>query len=218
MRDPWGLNEKVFAQIYPFIMGVSEKAGQAQTRAELLRDATLRTLEIGTGNGYNLPHYGPGVTELVLTEPSPSMVAQLNKTISRRPPTVDSVEVVQTGAEQLPFKDATFDTVVGTYVHCTIPNPEAALREIARVLRPGGRYLFMEHVRGAEGTRTARFQDLIEPVHTYVAAGCHPNRDIARMIKESPLRVERLEIGRVPHAVPSVRPRILGVARRQVSC
>lgn len=214
MRDPWGLNEKVFARIYPFIMGQAEKAGQAATRADLLRQAVLRTLEIGAGNGFNLPHYGRNVTELVLTDPSPSMVAQLRRTLAQHPPQVPNVEVVQTGAEQLPFRDCTFDTVVGTFVLCTIPDPGRALREVARVLRPGGRFLFMEHVRAPDGTRTATFQDFIEPVHTYVAAGCHPNRDIAELIRQSPLRVERLEPGTVPRAVPSVRPRIVGVARR----
>lgn len=210
MRDPLGLNERLFACYYPILIGLSERAGEADRRHELLARATGRTLEIGAGGGHNLPHYPQAVTELVITEPSPHMIRHLTAQTGARPRT----ELVQTGAEQLPFDDASFDTVVATFVHCSIPDPGAALAEIARVLRPGGRYLFIEHVRSTDNAWLARFQDLVEVPHRYFAAGCHPNRRTEDLLAASPLTVETLVHEPMPRALPTVRPTIRGVARR----
>jgi SAM-dependent methyltransferase len=103
--------------------------------------------------------------------------------------------------------------VVSTYVLCTVPDPGRALAEVARVLAPGGRLLFLEHVHAGEGTLLGRFQDLVEIPHRYVAAGCHPNRRTAALLEASPLQLERLEHGRQPRALPTVRPTIIGSAR-----
>lgn len=176
MRDSLGLNDRFFAFYYPRLVGLSERAGQAEVRRDLLSEARGRTLEIGAGNGFNLPHYPAGVTELVVTEPSPPMLALLRDQLDASPPPVGGWELVEAGAESLPFDGAGFDTVVGGFILCSIPDPAAALAEIARVLRPGGRYLFLEHVHAGEGTALGRFQDLVELPHRYLAAGCHPNR------------------------------------------
>ncbi|MDT4921523.1 MAG: hypothetical protein QOI15_2425 [Pseudonocardiales bacterium] len=213
-RDPWGLNERAFAWYYPRLMGMSERAGGAALRARAVGAALGRTLEIGAGNGYNLPHYTSAVTELVVTEPSPHMVEHLRARLADDAPPVGSWELVQTGAEQLPFADASFDTVTAGYVHCTIPHPERAIAEITRVLKPGGRYLFIEHVRARAGSLLARAQDVVEPLHVYVAAGCHPNRRTEQLLRESALDVEWLEHTSLPMSIPSVRPVILGAARR----
>jgi ubiquinone/menaquinone biosynthesis C-methylase UbiE len=213
MRDPLGLNERLFALWYPILCGVSENAGQRETRAALVGQATGRTLEIGAGSGLNLPHYTAAVSELVVSEPSPHMLTHLRARLDGAPPPVGSWELIQSGGEELPFDDASFDSVVAAFVHCTIPDPPRALAEIARVLRPGGRYFFLEHVHAGEGTLLGRFQDLIEIPHRYIAAGCHPNRRTETLLAESPLEVERLEHASMPRASPSVRPLILGVAR-----
>jgi ubiquinone/menaquinone biosynthesis C-methylase UbiE len=212
VRDPWGLNERAFAWYYPRLMGISERAGGAALRARVIAQAVGRTLEIGAGNGYNLPHYTAAVTDLVVSEPSPHMVQLLEQRLTTDPPPVGRWELVQTGAEQLPFPDASFDTVTGGYVHCTIPHPEQAIAEIARVLKPGGRYLFIEHVRG--GPLLGRVQDVIEPLHVYVAAGCHPNRHTEQLLRSSELVVEQVEHASLPRSSPSVRPVILGTARK----
>ena len=123
-------------------------------------------------------------------------------------------QLVQTGAEDLPFDDATFDTVVATFVHCSIPDPGRALNEIARVLKPGGRYLFIEHVRSSDSALLARVQDLVALPHRYLAAGCHPNRRTERLLAESPLTVEHLVHEPMPRSLPTVRPTIRGTARR----
>jgi len=217
VRDPLGLNERFFAWYYPKLIGLSERAGQAEVRRELLLEAAGRTLEIGAGSGANVPHYTERVSELVLSDPSPQMRGQLRELLDTDPPPVGSWELAELSGERLPFEDASFDTVVGGFIMCSIPDPEAAIAEIARVLRPGGRYIFLEHVHAGEGTALGRFQDLIEIPHRYVAAGCHPNRHTGELIERSPLRVERLERGEMPKALPSVRPTIRGSAVRPAS-
>lgn len=205
-----GLADRLFALWYPPLMARSERAGQADMRGRLLSHASGRVLEVGTGNGFSLPHYTGAVDELVLSEPSPPMVGRLREELTAHPPRAGSWEVVEAGAEELPFDDDSFDVVTTGYVLCTVPDVEAALREMARVLRPGGRYLFLEHVRGT-GAR-ARVQDAIEPLHVAVAAGCHPNRRVAEMVEASPLTVEWVEHTTMPRGFPTVRPVVLGSA------
>ena len=191
--------------------------GRPRRRRQLLADATGRTLEIGAGSGFNLPHYTERVTELVVSEPSPHMREHLHERLESDPPPVGSWELVDAGAEALPFDDASFDTVTGGFIMCSIPDPAAALDEIARVLKPGGRYIFLEHVHAGEGTTLGRFQDLIEVPHRYFAAGCHPNRRTGELIERSPLEIERLERGEMPRSMPSVRPTIFGAAVRPLA-
>ncbi len=214
VRDPLGLNERLFALWYPFVCGVSERAGQRETRRGLISQAQGRTLEVGAGSGLNLPHYTAATSELVVIEPSPHMRRQLQARLESKPPPVGSWKLVDCTGEEMPFEDESFDTLTATYVHCTIPDPRRALAEFARVLRPGGRYLFLEHVHAGEGTVLGRVQDLVEVPHRYVAAGCHPNRRTEALLANSPFEIERLEHGTQPRAFPTVRPTVIGVARR----
>ncbi len=213
MRDPLGLNERLFARWYPLVCERSEKAGQAELRASLLAEANGRTLEIGAGSGMNLPHYDDGVSELVISEPSSHMLRALRSQLDSQPPGVGLWELAQADAQRLPFADGSFDTVVATYVLCSVDDPQRTLGEIARVLRPGGRYLYMEHVHAGEGTLLGRFQDLVEVPHRYIAAGCHPNRRTEQLLDASPLKVERLAHASQPRSFPTVRPIIIGAAR-----
>jgi ubiquinone/menaquinone biosynthesis C-methylase UbiE len=215
MRDPLGLNERLFARWYPVVVGLAERAGQRDMRAQLVADARGRTLEIGAGSGLNIDHYLEEVDELVISEPSPHMLEQLRAQIGADPPRVGSWELVQAEAESLPFEDASFDTVVGTYVLCSVDDPHRVLSEVARVLRPGGQYLYLEHVHAGEGTMLGRFQDMVELPHRYIAAGCHPNRRTERLLEASPLTIERLSHGTMPRSFPTVRPIIAGSARAE---
>jgi SAM-dependent methyltransferase len=143
------------------------------------------------------------------------MLTHLRRGLESAPPPVGRWELTRAGAENLPFDDAEFDTVVATFVHCTIAEPRRAMSEISRVLRPGGRYLFLEHVRAEDGSALARFQDLVAVPHRYVAAGCHPNRRTEELLRAAPLTIERLDHGTQPRSFPSVRPTIIGSAVRE---
>ena len=201
----WG---RLFAAGYDRFLAASERAGLREERRRVLSEASGSTVEIGAGTGLNLDLYPPAVTELVLTEPSPHMAARLRA----RARTGRPAEVVEAPAERLPFEDDRFDIAVATLVLCTVPEPEVALREVVRVLRPGGRFLFLEHVRARE-PRLARWQDRLERPWELFGAGCHCNRDTAAAIERSGLRSERLQWGRIPRAVPLVRPMITGSAQ-----
>ena len=192
---------------FPEAVRRSDRAGQAETRRRLLAHATGVTLEIGAGSGANRPWYPDAVTRLVLSDPSPYMLAHLRARDA-------SAHLMQAGLPQLPFADGAFDTVVMTYVLCSVPDPASGLAEITRVLSPGGRLLFLEHVRAAEGSALARVQGLTAGAHRALADGCRPDRRTEALLRASPLSVGWLERGEQPSAAPTVRPTILGVAIR----
>jgi ubiquinone/menaquinone biosynthesis C-methylase UbiE len=201
----------IFAAAYEWLFRGLEKGGLADKRRELLSQASGSTLELGAGIGHNLPHYPPAVERLVLTEPDPHMAKRLRAQVEESGRA--GVEVVEAGAESMPLGDHEFDTVVATLVLCTIPDPEAALAEIARVLKPGGRMLFMEHVR-ADSPRTARWQDRLNPLQNRLFGGCNLNRTTADTLRSSPLELEDLRPDEMPkQAGPLVKPLIVGSAR-----
>lgn len=209
-----GFNDRLFALCYPYVMCAQETGGLQETRSKLVAQAHGRTLEIGAGSGFNLAHYTGAVTELVISEPSPYMMRHLQRKLSESPPSVGSWELVQAGVEELPFPDNSFDSVVATFVHCTIPDSPAAMLEINRLLRPDGLYLFLEHVRARRGTVRGLLQDLVARPHQCVCAGCYPNRDTEATLQVSPLAVQVLEHAAMPWSwVWPVRPMILGQAR-----
>jgi SAM-dependent methyltransferase len=202
----WG---RVVAWGYDWFMSASEKAGLRDRRRELLREASGRCLEIGAGTGLNLELWPASIESLVLSEPDPHMAAQLRKRVAR---SGRSAQVVQAPGEKLPFDDLSFDTVALTLVLCTAPDPDAVLREVRRVLRAGGRLLFVEHVR-ADDPKLARWQDRLHGPWYALGYGCNCNRATLTTIQASGLEVERVEHGEMPKAPPIVRPMIWGVAR-----
>jgi ubiquinone/menaquinone biosynthesis C-methylase UbiE len=200
-----------YAATYDLFNGPAERAGLREQRHDLLTQATGATIEIGAGTGLNLPHYPPAVTRLVLIEPDPHMSRRLRRRAAR--PGRDA-EIRSAPADRLPFPDASFDTAVVTFTLCSVPDEQAALSEITRVLAPGGRLLFLEHVRSAV-PRIATKQDKVP--FPYRLIGCHPNRDTLGEIKASPLAVESVRAGEVPKAPEIERPMIVGTARRPAS-
>jgi ubiquinone/menaquinone biosynthesis C-methylase UbiE len=203
---------RIFAAFYDRLLAESEREGLADLRSELLSGAAGRTLEIGAGTGLNLDHYPLAVTQLVLTEPDPHMAKRLRNTLGETTP-VAPTEVVEASAEELPFDDTSFDTVVSTLTLCTVADPERAAAEARRVLRPDGRFLFLEHVRDADGTGRARWQDRLERPWGWVAGGCHPNRDTGQLLARTFATVES-NPGEFPGSGTAlVRPVITGNAR-----
>jgi ubiquinone/menaquinone biosynthesis C-methylase UbiE len=205
----------IFARLYDRITAPGERTVFGEMRSELLAQASGRTLEIGAGTGHNLPHYPAAVTELVLAEPDPHMAKQLRAKLGRQPPVPERVSVIEAPAEELPFDDGSFDTVVGTLVLCTVEDPARALADARRVLVEGGEFLFLEHVRSSS-RRLARWQDWLERPWGRVAGGCHPNRPTDQTLAESGFWIDRLDReSRGP--LPIIRPLISGTARRPTS-
>ncbi|HJQ74324.1 MAG TPA: class I SAM-dependent methyltransferase [Gaiellaceae bacterium] len=200
---------RLFAALYDTVSKGSEEAGLREERRRLLADAEGATIELGAGTGLNLAHYPEAVTRLVLVEPDRHMRRRLERRLAGLGRTA---EIVDASAEDLPFPDGTFDTAVVTYVLCSVPDQQAALAEIARVLKPDGRLLFLEHVRSTD-PKLAKRQDRIRPLYNLV--GCNPNRDTLAGIEASPLTVESVEHGEVPKAPKVERPMIAGTARRR---
>ena len=204
---------RVGALIYDrFLIGASQQAGLAEQRRGALAAASGEVLEIGAGTGLNLAAYPrEGITRLVCSEPNAAMRRQLEARSGEAPL---AVEVVTASAERLPFEDASFDCVTGTLVLCEVTSPAAALAEIARVLRPGGHYLFLEHVRSADDDQ-ARVQDRWAPIWRRVSGGCNCNRDTLATINASVLTLDEAEIGRFPKAPKIVKPLLIGSASRR---
>ena len=204
---------RFFAAIYDRLMASTEEAGLRDMRRVLLVSAAGRTLELGAGTGLNLAHYPEGVTELVLTEPDTYMARRLRERLDGEPREGRATEVVEAPAETLPFEPASFDTVVSTLCLCTVDDPEAVIAEVERVLKPGGRFLYVEHVR-SDSPRLAGWQDRLERPWGWFAGGCHPNRDTAATVAASGLEASDPAQGELPKAPPLVRPLIRGEATK----
>lgn len=202
---------RFFAAIWDRMIATSERAGLAEMRAETVRQASGRTLELGAGTGNNLAYYPDAVSELVLTEPDPHMAKRLRKRLAEEPPRPSSVEVVEAAAESLPFEHASFDCVISTLVLCSVEDPDEAARELRRVLKPQGRLLYLEHVRDPDEGGLARWQDRLERPWGWVGAGCHPNRPTERTLKDAGFATETT-LDEFPKGIPLVRPLIRGSA------
>ena len=199
---------RLFAAMYDTVGKGSEEAGMREERRQLLAAAQGATIEIGAGTGLNLEHYPESVTRLVLTEPDRHMRVRLGRRVDALS---SAPEVIDASAEQLPFADAMFDTAVVTLVLCSVPDQRAALEEVARVLKPNGRLLFLEHVR-SDDPKVAKWQDRIRPIYNLV--GCNPNRETLAAIEASPLAIESVRHSEIPKAPKFERPMIVGTARR----
>jgi ubiquinone/menaquinone biosynthesis C-methylase UbiE len=163
-----GLWSRVFALVYDPFVAVAERRGLAAVRSRVLGSLSGRVLEIGAGTGLNVPHY-PQDADVVFTEPDPHMARRLRRR---------GVEVVEAGAEALPFPDASFEAVVSTLVLCTVPDVPSTLAEVRRVLKPGGKLVLVEHVRAEPGTSLERWQNRLHGPWKAFACGCNCNRDL----------------------------------------
>ncbi len=198
---------RLFAALYDRLGAAAERGWMGERRSGLLSGITGKVLEIGGGTGANLSHYR-AADRVVVTEPDPFMREKLRPKLSQ---TRVPVEILEAGAEELPFESGSFDAVVSTLVLCTVPDQERALTEIRRVLRPGGRLVFMEHVRGAGSV--ARWQDRLEPLWMKVAAGCHPNRDTVAALERAGFHPEGLERFDPPVPLSGFMPHVQGTAK-----
>ena len=197
------------AAMYDPFLALGERRGMRDRRAALLAGARGRVLEIGAGTGLNLPFYPPQLDALVLSEPEEGMARRLE---SRRARDRPDARIVRASADALPFADASFDAVVSTMVLCTVPDPEAAVAEVRRVLRPGGRLLYLEHVRG-DGP-LGRWQDRLAGAWAAFAAGCRCDRPTHDLL-DSTFALERTVRAEWRGMPRLVRPLVIGAAVRR---
>jgi ubiquinone/menaquinone biosynthesis C-methylase UbiE len=208
------LRTRLFALTYDRQLAKAEDAGLRALRLRLLAGAGGDVLEIGGGTGANLPCYGPAVGSLTITEPDPSMLRRLERRVREHSALKHGPDarVLRAPAEDLPFADHSFDVAVSTLVLCGVGDQPRALRELRRVLRPGGRLLFLEHVRSAD-PGTARLQDRVNWLNRLMVC-CDCNRPTLGTIRSSGFTVTELEHTALPMAPVYVRPTILGSATR----
>ena len=177
-----------FAKWYDFFMSPLEQRKFKRIRSELLKGASGKVLEIGSGTGINFPLYY-NVDTVTAIEPSLPMI---ERSFTKQKSTVVPIEIVNASAENLPFKDHTFDTVVATLVFCTIPNVEKAIHELKRVCKPDGKILLFEHVK-TENTVLSKMQESLTPFWKRVCDGCCLNRETLKAFTNKGLEVETVE-------------------------
>jgi ubiquinone/menaquinone biosynthesis C-methylase UbiE len=160
-------------------------------RERVVSAATGSILEIGIGSGLNLRHYSNRANRVIGLDPSPKMLSMAER--APKPPVL-SVDLIEASAETIPMESESVDTVISTWTLCTIPDVSRALAEMRRVLKPGGRLLFVEHGRSPDAS-VARWQDRLTPLWKCIGGGCHLNRAIGPLIESAGFRIERMNTG-----------------------
>ena len=197
--------------LYDLLAGRAERAGIGDLRRALLSGLEGEVVEIGSGTGASLPYY-ERASRVVAVEPDASMAKRLPARIAEA--TVP-IEVVTAQAEALPFPDETFDAAVAAFVLCSVDDQAVVLAEARRVLRPGGKLVVLEHVRG-DG-RTGRWQDRLTPLHRKLAGNCHLNRNTKAALAAVGFEASGIERTELPGTHRFVRPGIQGVATKTSS-
>ena len=190
-----GFRKRLFAWMYHNLLSDSGRPAlddplTRDIRAPLLAQSRGDVLEIGAGDGSNLPLYPPDA-RLTLLEPNPFLLRHLREIVERSG--LENATLVEAYAESLPYPDGSFDTVVSTHVLCSVKSQIDALAEVRRVLRPGGRFLFLEHVVAPSRTPTFHFQRLINPAWRFVGDNCHLTRDTGAAIRVAGFREVQLK-------------------------
>ncbi|MCZ2820370.1 methyltransferase domain-containing protein [Modestobacter sp. VKM Ac-2977] len=211
---PAPVHHPVFARAFGRLAAAGERFGLAEVRGRLLADIAGRVLEVGAGSGTNFAHYPRAVSQVVAVEPEPHLRRLAEQAAERAPVPVSVVDGV---AEALPAGDREFDTAVVTLVLCSVADQLGALRELHRVLRPGGRVVFWEHVRAERPPLTIVQDALDRTVWPLLSGGCHVGRDTVAAITAAGFAVERLERRRMPDTrIPlPMAPHVVGTARRR---
>ncbi|WP_405654256.1 methyltransferase domain-containing protein [Streptomyces sp. NBC_00019] len=205
------MNRPVFARLYPHMSKAMEQAGMAEHRRTHLAGLTGEVIEIGAGDGANFTHYPPTVTRVLAVEPEPHL-RRLAEAAAQQAPV--SIHVAAGSAERLSVPGKSFDAAVFSFVLCTVPDPNAALDEALRVLKPGGQLRFLEHIR-ADTSGLIRVQRLLDAtVWPLLVGGCHTGRDTQQAITRAGFIIEHLDRFFFPEARTPVSFHILGTASR----
>ena len=208
---PAEVKHPLFARFFDRLSGVMEKEA-GPWRDELLAGLSGRVVEIGPGNGINFRHYPASVEEVVALEPEPYLRAKAERAARLAPV---SVSVRAGVADSLELEDAGFDAAVACLVLCSVPDQQAALAELRRVLKPGGQLRFLEHVRSQKPGK-ARVQTTLDSsgVWPRLAGGCHCSRDTVGAIQAAGFQVERTQDIDLGPSWVITNPHVLGRAAR----
>ncbi|MDB4433219.1 class I SAM-dependent methyltransferase [bacterium] len=195
--------------IYPWILDVTDPSKLDEQRGLLLKSVTGDVLEIGMGTGSSLPHYPDRIRKVTVIEPSTGMH---RRALRRAAAAGRTLEIHQLEGERLPFHDRSFDSVVTLLVLCTVSDIDAVLGELYRVLRPGGRCFFLEHVVSSK-PRIRWWQQRLNRLQRIATCGCELIRDTEKNLRNSSFEIESLEHATLP-GVASLYPLIRGVAAK----
>ncbi len=207
---PVSLYQKLFAHG----LAVGEDAQHriyGDRKRTLFADLSGTVVEIGPGTGVNLP-YLPGGIRWIGLEPNPHMHAFLQEELEKRPDLQDDADIRSATAQDTGLPDESADAVVSTLVLCSVPDLEETLAELHRILKPGGRLFFIEHVAADDATWLRWVQDGVAPVWSFFGDGCRPNRNTAAALKGAGFETVDLEQFETP--LPVVTPHIIGCARK----
>ena len=207
-----GHDHPIFTRVYSLIARLEEGGSVGQARQEVSAALSGRILIVGLGPGLDLRHLPPAVTEVVAIEPSRPMREAAENEVSAARRRGLPVEVIDAVGEDLPLPDDSFDGVLFVYVLCSVTDPDAAIAEGRRVLRPGGLVAVMEHVRGAPKTFSARTQRVVAGIWPRIAGGCHCDRDTRAALAAGGFDTAGLRDAVLVN-LPPVAPVVMGVAR-----
>lgn len=208
----FSLRSWLMAKVYDSFMRKAEKKYFSKWRSGLLKNLSGSVLEVGAGTGVNNFYYPSIISKLTLTEPDPNMFKILRKRAKQRNDL--TVEIHRARVEKLPFPDNSFDFVVCTFLLCSVIAPQDSLSEIFRVLKSGGKYVFLEHVANTENNRAYKWQKRIEPIWKFVGGNCHMTRDTAYEIDTSGFKILDLYTEYMTGAASIINPFIRGVAQK----
>jgi len=200
----------LMALFYDRAIAKTEEACLRQWRQELLRQLHGDVLELGAGTGANVGFYPDEVSRLVLSEPDRHMRRQLSSKLESLG--LDRASVAGGSAERIEADDESFDWVVSSLVCCSVNNLQASLAEVRRVLKPGGGFVFMEHVAATAGTSRRKWQNRLNPLWKTLMGNCHLNRETEQAIVDAGLEIAQIERESMRKAPPIVRPTIRGIA------
>lgn len=201
----------LMARFYDRVMEATEEACLEAWRGHLLARARGRVLEIGSGTGANIAHYPADVSSVTFTEPDPHMRNRLEARLREQERPWD-YRVLDVAAEELPADDDSFDTVVAMLVLCSVDDPDRAVGELRRVLRPDGQLLFIEHVAAEPGSSRHLVQRMVEPVWKLCAGNCHLTRTTEETLLRHGFVMDELVRESMRKAPSFVRPTVRGRA------
>jgi ubiquinone/menaquinone biosynthesis C-methylase UbiE len=201
---------RFFAIIYDPLIAKTETACLKDWRNDLLQNAFGKVLEVGAGTGVNLAYYPDKVEELIISEPDEFMRKRLIGKLENS--TIKNTSIKEFGMEDIDLADESVDCVVSTLVCCSVNDPEKSLQQAYRVLKPGGKFLFLEHVAAENNPKRLKWQNRINPIWKCISGNCHTNRDTEKSILKTGFKIQKIEKASMRKAPAIVRPTIRGIA------